>query len=113
MRLFMPHLRRIIMATLTMLLAQGCSTCEPMAEDYDRSCQVDDDCEVVYLHRDCECGEEIAVNKSEVPKVNADNEDARSIEWCITDQYSCSFLPTEAYCDAGLCSSRVVENIQP
>lgn len=109
MRLFMPHLRKIILAALTMWLAQGCSTCEPMAEDYDRSCQVDDDCKVVFLHRDCECEDVTAVNKSQVSQVNADNEDARSTEWCPTGQVACDVAPMEAYCDAGLCRARAQE----
>lgn len=109
MRRTKAHLRRIVLATLTLLLAQGCSTCEPMAEDYDRSCQVDTDCEVVFLHRDCECADVTAVNKSQVSQVNADNEDARSTEWCPTGQVACDFAPMEAYCDAGLCRARAQE----
>lgn len=109
MRLITPHLRKIILTTLTMMIAQGCSTCEPMAEDYDRSCQVDTDCQVVYLHRDCDCGDITAVNKSEISKVRADNEDARSTEWCPTGKTQCDVAPMEAYCDGGTCQARVVE----
>lgn len=99
-------LRRIILATLTMLLTQGCSTCEPMAEDYDRSCQVDNDCEVVFLHRDCDCPDVAAVNVSEVPKVNTDNKNAQQNEWCPLGSSDCGLAVREAFCDAGTCHHR-------
>lgn len=108
----MPHsdkMKKIIIFICYAFIIQGCSTCEPMADDYDRSCQVDTDCEVVFLHRDCECEEVTAVNKSQLSKVTSDNEDARSTEWCPTGQVACDFAPMEAYCDAGLCQARASE----
>lgn len=88
---------------------QGCSTCEPEAEDYDRSCQADEDCVVAFLHRDCECSEVTAINKRDEAQLAKDNADARESEWCPTGQVECDLAQMEAYCSAGTCQARVVE----
>lgn len=86
---------------------QGCNNYEPAAEDYDQSCQADEDCVMVLLHRNCECEEQAAINKRDQAKCEQDNKEA--IESADTEcQPSCLFDKKEAYCNAGTCQLRLI-----
>ena len=98
-------MKRSALFALFLLGAVACGPAEP--EDFDRSCQVDDDCIVVGLSRDCECSVITAVNKNDKAKVDASNEDENNWEWCPGGSVDCDVAPMEAYCDAGLCKTRV------
>lgn len=98
-------MKRSTLFALLLLSAVACGPAEP--EDFDRSCQVDDDCIVAYLTRDCECEEVTAVNKKERSKVDAANSDEDRWQWCPGGEVACDIAPMEAYCDTGLCKRRL------
>ena len=96
-----------LMCVLVLVLA-ACG--EPEAEDFDRSCQVDEDCVVVGLARSCDCPERVAVNKSDRRKVEAANDDESS--WFCIASVDCLYDENEiAFCDAGTCALKISKNV--
>lgn len=101
-------MRRLI--PLLFPLAIACGPV-PQLGDYDQSCEMDDDCVVAFLHRDCDCGVIGAVNVSQRPRVDRDNDAARAQEWCPGGVTECDVAPMKAVCEAGTCRARVDEAI--
>lgn len=82
---------------------------QPEAEDYDRSCMADSECEIVWLSRACSCSSRTAVNASEVADVERDNERESRHEGRCRSQVDCAPFPSaEPYCNAGTCDLRDV-----
>lgn len=86
------------------------TACGPVPEidDYDRTCQVDADCTVVFLHRDCDCEFIGAVHTSEQERVRRDNRDASASEWCPGGYTQCDVAAMEATCEDNLCRARAI-----
>ena len=86
------------------------SACGPIPEidDYDRACEVDADCVVVFLHRDCDCNFIGAVHTSEDARVRRDNDAASASEWCPSGRTECDVAAMEAKCEDNLCRARAI-----
>ncbi len=104
----MPTLTNLLKnpTTIILLLAALVSGCDSTlaAEDYDQTCQTAADCVAVPVGDFCDCAcEGGAIAKSELPKYNADESDARDA--CIGAKMcgACGPLPGVT-CTAGKCA---------
>lgn len=70
---------------------------------YDQSCQVDEDCQIVYLAEDCTCDNLMSVNVSEVEQVREDNDRVERRQFCPGGVTECDVAYSEARCEMGTC----------
>ncbi len=108
------HIGPLLIFILTLSTACGRFTGDPSgqpeAEDYDQSCAQDSECTIVYLSRACVCSAQASVNVSEVDEVNKDNERETRFEGRCRAIADCAApTPSEAYCNAGTCDLRPLQ----
>ena len=91
---------------LVLLMISNC-ICGLNPENYDRSCDVDDDCFV--LREPC-CDADVgAVSIAEIDRVQRDRD---AMQWTCPLGVDCIASPAEAVCRKGLCKARTPDRIE-